>query len=178
MHLTNFIFTRTFYPIASLPNIKKLCDSNKSRIIFSGKRIFTTLPLRIFVNKFFNGWNHLKSIFQNKILINKLLNFKIIYSFYKFGNGQVVENLFPEKKIRDLLESHRFFKIWYEVIRKKVQVKIKFVKCIIFLCFKFFSWKLISFLSHHPFNNKIAILESKIIYFCLRSNFCGLTIWN
>ena len=30
-------------------------------------------------------------------------------------------------------------------------------------------------LSNQPFNNNIAILESKIIYFCLRSNFCDRT---
>ena len=31
-------------------------------------------------------------------------------SFSKIGNGQVVENLFPKKLNRDLLESHHFFK--------------------------------------------------------------------
>ena len=68
-----------------------------------------------------------------------------------------------------------FFKIWYETIRKKVRVKIKFVNCIIIFCFKFFPWKLISFLSNDLFNNNISVLESKIIYFCLTSNFRGLT---
>ena len=58
---------------------------------------------------------------------------------WKIGNGQVVENLFSEKMIRDFLES--LFKIWYEAIRKKVRVKIKFVKCIIFLHFIFFHGK-------------------------------------
>ena len=66
-----------------------------------------------------------------------------------------------------------FFKIWYEAIRKKVRVQIKFVKCIIFLHFKFYLWKIITFLSNGPFNNNFAFLESKIIYFCLRSNFRG-----
>ena len=45
---------------------------------------------------------------------------------------------------------------------------IKFVKRIIFLCFNFFS-----FLPNDLFNNNIAILEKKMIYFCLKSNFCG-----
>ena len=39
------------------------------------------------------------------------------------------------------------------------------------MCFKFRSWKIIFSLSNKSFNNNIAILESKIIYFCLRSNF-------
>ena len=33
-----------------------------------------------------------------------------IYSFLKIGNGQVVQNLFPEKMIRHLLELHHFLK--------------------------------------------------------------------
>ena len=45
---------------------------------------------------------------QNKIFINKLLYLIIINSFSKIGNGQVVENLFPKKMNRDLLESHHF----------------------------------------------------------------------
>ena len=55
--------------------------------------------------------------------------------------------------------------------RKKVRAKIKFSNKIILLCFKFFSWKIIFPLLNVPFNNNIAILESKIIYFCVRSNF-------
>ena len=35
--------------------------------------------------------------------------------------------------------------------------------------------EIILFSSKMPFNNNIAILESKIIYFCLRSNFRGST---
>ena len=44
---------------------------------------------------------------------------------------------------------------------------------IIFLCFNFFSWKIIFPFLNDPFNNNIAIHESKIIYFCLRPNFYG-----
>ena len=43
------------------------------------------------------------------------------------------------------------------------------------MCFKFFSWKIIFYLSKKPFKNNFAILESKIIYFSLRINFCGWT---
>ena len=56
-------------------------------------------------------------------------------------------------------------------MRKNVGTKIKFINKIIFLYLKFFSWKLIFSL---PKNN-IAILENKIIDFCLRSNFRGST---
>ena len=31
-------------------------------------------------------------------------------SFLKIGNGKVIEILFPEKMIRELLESHQFVK--------------------------------------------------------------------
>ena len=48
-----------------------------------------------------------KTIFQNNIFINKLLYLIIINSISKIGNGQVVENFFPKKMNRDLLESHQ-----------------------------------------------------------------------
>ena len=50
-----------------------------------------------------------------------------------------------------------------------------FINKIIFLYSKFLEWKIILSLPKYPFNNNIAILESKIIYFCLRSNFRGST---
>ena len=46
-----------------------------------------------------------KTIFQNKIFINKLLYLIIINSISKIGNSHVVKNLFPKKINRDLLES-------------------------------------------------------------------------
>ena len=94
----NFVFNRF------LPNFKKLCDSIKSRIIFSEKRFPTTSPFLFFKNKFFNGWYHLKKIFQNEIFIDKLLNLIIIYSFSKIGN------LFLEKVICRLLNLDNFLK--------------------------------------------------------------------
>ena len=39
----------------------------------------------------------------------------------------------------------------------------------------FFSWEIIFSLSNYPFNDNIANLESKIIYFYLRSNLHGRT---
>ena len=41
-------------------------------------------------------------------MINKLLNLLINNSFQKIRNGQVGENLFPEKIICDVLESYHF----------------------------------------------------------------------
>ena len=52
-------------------------------------------------------------------------------------------NLFSENMIHDLLESHNFFKFGKKREEKKVGAKIKFIDKIIFLYFKFFSWKLI-----------------------------------
>ena len=49
-------------------------------------------------------------MFQNKIFINKLLYLTIINSISKIGNNHVVDNLFPKKMNRYLLESHHFFK--------------------------------------------------------------------
>ena len=77
------------------------CDSNKSRFIFLGKRFFTTWPFLIFKNEFLNGWNYKKTIFQNKIFINKLLYLIINNSISKIGNGHVAENLFPKKMNHD-----------------------------------------------------------------------------
>ena len=51
-----------------------------------------------------------KTIFHNKIVINKLLYMIIIDLILKIGNGHVVENLFPKKMNHDLLESHHFLK--------------------------------------------------------------------
>ena len=52
-----FYFWPNFFSYRFLSNFKKLCDSNKSWIIFSKKR-FPTSPFLIFKNKFFIGWNH------------------------------------------------------------------------------------------------------------------------
>ena len=52
--------------------------------------------------------------------------------------------------------------------------RIYYYNKIIFL-FQIFSRTIIVSLLNYPFNNNIAILESKIIYFCLRPNFCGRT---
>ena len=55
--------------------------------------------------------------------------------------------LCPEKIICDLLESYHFVKLeWSD--KEKSPAKIKFIKYIIFLHFKFFSWKII-----FPFSN-------------------------
>ena len=109
-------FINKFYFCSNLishrfePNFKKWCDSDKLRFIFLGKRFSTMWWFPIFENEFFNGWKDKKTIFQNKIFINKLLYLIIINSISKIGNGDVVENLFPKKLNHDLLESNHFQK--------------------------------------------------------------------
>ena len=56
--INKFYFYPNFFSYRFIPNLKKLYDPNKSRIIFSDKRIFTTLPFSIFGNKFYTGCNH------------------------------------------------------------------------------------------------------------------------
>ena len=62
-----------------------------------------------------------------------------------------------------------FLKIWYKVKRKKVPAKIKLIKYIISLSFKYFQWKIIIPLLNHLFNNNITIIESRIMYVLLEA---------
>ena len=74
-----------------------------------------------------------------------------------------------------IYQNRNIFKNLLESNMEKNHLKIKFVKYITFLWFKWFLQKIIFSLLNDPFNNNIAILESKIIYFCLRPNFRGRT---
>ena len=56
-------------------------------------------------------------------------------------------------------------------MRKRVRTKIKLINKIIILYSKFISCKIIFSFSYDSFDNNIAVLESKIIYFCLTPNF-------
>ena len=50
-------------------------------------------------------------VYKNFVLKNCFLSFQPLKnSFSKIGNWQVVENHFPKKMNRDLLESNHFFK--------------------------------------------------------------------
>ena len=64
-----------------------------------------------------------------------------------------------------------FLKIWYGAVRKKVQAKIKFIDKVIFLCCKFFSWKIIFPFSNDSFNNNIGNFKREITFFIPRPNF-------
>ena len=71
----------------------------------------------------------IKNQFSKTKFLKKITEFgKNLFILEIWKRLQVVLGLFPEKTILDLFESHHFFKIWYEAIRKKVGVKIKFVK--------------------------------------------------
>ena len=120
--INKFYFCPNFFSYLFDPNIKKWCNSNKSRVIFLGKRFSTTWSFPIFENEFFNGWNYKKTIFQNKIFINKLLYLMIINSISKIGSGHTVENLFPKKNELWFIRITSFLKIWLEAItlRKKI----------------------------------------------------------
>ena len=43
--------------------------------------------------------------------------------FLKIRNGEVVANLFSEKMIHDLFESHKFFKFGKKRLEKKISQK-------------------------------------------------------
>ena len=85
-----------------------------------------------------------------RILFRKIdfLKFQPLKNLFpKIGYGKIVKILFLEKMIRDLLESHHFVKFGIKRYGKSSE-KIKFVKYIIFLLFKFFAWKIIFVLSN------------------------------
>ena len=59
-------------------------------------------------------------------------------------NGLSCRESFSWKKDQWFIRITSFFKIWYEAIRKKGQVKIKFIKCIFFSIF-FMEYNIVSF---------------------------------
>ena len=102
---------------------KKWCNFDKSWIIFSGKRFSTTWQFQMFENE---------SIFiKCSNLFMKILFWKIFFwwsqrlknLFWKIKNCQFVENLFPEKMIRELLESCYFLKFGLKRYEKKFRQK-------------------------------------------------------
>ena len=73
-----------------------------------------------------------------------------------------------------IYQNHIIFlnssKRWEKMPGQKLNLLIK-----LFICFKFFPWKIVYPLLNDLFDNNIAILESKIIYFCVRPNFYECT---
>ena len=105
----DFIFALTFFLIASYQILKN------DVILINHRSFFQEKDSPQFHRFHFLKRNSLmdetiKKIFQNEIFINKFLNLVIVDSFSKIGNGQVVENLFLEKVICNLLESHHSLK--------------------------------------------------------------------
>ena len=106
--LINFIFAQTYFFIA-------LSQIFKNDAILINRSSFFREKDSIQLDRFqFLKMNSLmteiikKTIFQNKILINKLLYLIMINSISKIGNCHAVENLSPEKMSRNLLESYNF----------------------------------------------------------------------
>ena len=106
--INKFYFFPSLFSYRFETNFKKWCDSNGSWFIFLGKRFSKTWP-------FSNSEIELIIIKYSSLFI-KMLFWKIVFfkfqplknSFSKIGNGEVVENLFPKKMNRILLESHHF----------------------------------------------------------------------
>ena len=108
--LITFIFDRTFFLITSRQLFENDATLINHRLFFQRKdppqlHRFQFLEINSLMVETIK-----KKIFQTQIFINKLLNLIIFDKFSKIGDGQVVENLFLEKMIRNLLESHHFFK--------------------------------------------------------------------
>ena len=61
--------------------------------------------------------------------------------FSKIGNGEVVENLFSEKMIHDLLESHNFLKFGEKRYEKKLCQKLNLLIKLFFCVSNFFHVK-------------------------------------
>ena len=112
---------------------------------------------------------------NDTILINhgSFFRGKIQRNWFIFKNWKrsSYRKSFPRKNVPWFIRLASFLKICFEAIRKKVRAKIQFISKIVFLCFKFFSCKIIFSLLNNPFNNIIVIPEIKTIYFCLRPNF-------
>ena len=59
--------------------------------------------------KWINYYKIQQFVYENCVLESSFLMVSAIKEFFsKIGNDQVVENLFPEKLIRDLLKPHDF----------------------------------------------------------------------
>ena len=105
--INKFYFLLNFFYCFE-PNLSKWCDFNKSRMIITGKRIFTTWLFPIIENE--------SIIIKFNNMFITILFWKIVFwwfqplknLFSKIGNGQVIENLFPEKMIHDSLEWYHF----------------------------------------------------------------------
>ena len=110
MHLSNFIFTRILFLVASYQIFKNIAILINQESFFQEKDslqfdCFQFLKINSVMAEIMK-----KLFFKTKFFINKLLYLIIIDLISKIGYGHVVENLFLKKMIRDLLESHHFVK--------------------------------------------------------------------
>ena len=111
--LINFIFAPTFFLIASYQ------ISKNDGILINYKSLFQEIDSP--------KLNHFQFLKMNKLLSNSaicLYFIKYKYKiFLKIRNGEVVGNLFSEKMIHDLLESHNFLKFGKKQKEKKLGQK-------------------------------------------------------
>ena len=120
--LINFIFDPTFFLIVSYQILKNYAILINHESFFQRKDFPQLHHFR------FSKINSLmaeiiKKHFPKQNFLNKLLNLMIINSFSKIGNGQVVENLFLQKVICNLLKSHNFLKFGKKRYEKKLGQK-------------------------------------------------------
>ena len=102
-------------------------------------RKWTTLQPLYRGSKYYFSACFAKIILKLNIYTTRNTIVAICNKILKSGNGKVVKIFIPEKTISNLSESHYFVKFGMKRDKEKCSEKIKFVKYIIFLHFKFFS---------------------------------------
>ena len=170
IYLTNFIFIGTFFPYRFILNFKKWYDFNKSRVIFSGKR-FSTVDRQsndlgsnpsavesVFFSteRFSNSWNILY-----KLTVSNFLKWINCYQIQQFVyKNFVLENWFLlVSAIKEFISKNWERQSYEDSFSRKNDSR--FIRIASF-CKIWYE----------------AILESKIIYFCLSSNFRKWTTLN
>ena len=105
MHLTFFIFNRTFYLIASYQILRNDAILINYGSFFQKK---DSLQLKRF------QFSRMNKLLPNSAILFWKIDFKWFYQlmnlFPRNRNCKVVRILFPEKMIRYLLESHHYVK--------------------------------------------------------------------
>ena len=87
---------------------------------------------------------------------------------FKNWKRQSCRDSFPWKNGPWFIRIAPFLKIWWKAIWKKNHLNIKLLNTLFFYFLNVF---IKNNIFSNPLNNNIAILESKIMYFCLRPNF-------
>ena len=120
--INKFYFWPNFFPYRFLPNFKKLCDSNKSRIVFSEKRFPTTSPFLIF--SFIQlQFRKIMTEFQNIQLL--FSNFKKQFLDFRLESVEYSDTSSRKKYLwlkKNLIESKKFLSCLFSLyfLREKI----------------------------------------------------------